>query len=187
MTNKEIRKEISTAHKTISDSENRLKEIQAQLLENLEYEKAGAVLPYNYSALHAEAVELRQAIKKIPSTVSDAASTMCANIFPTMKYDNSLIPAGTRINWSGKVKKANVDLWDMESTNPQNSPNLWSDIMYRMGIRIIPQTITVTDTFRKDELGWWGNTLYKSKTDNNVYTPEQYSDNWEFYSQNKKE
>lgn len=51
--------------------------------------------------------------------------------------------------------------------------------MYREGIRIIPNPITVGLAFAKDELGWWGDTLYRSKVDNNVYTPEEYPDNWE--------
>ena len=45
-------------------------------------------------------------------------------------------------------------------------------------MRIIPDVITVTDMFAKDELGWWGEELYRSNIDNNVYTPAQYIDYW---------
>ena len=50
---------------------------------------------------------------------------------------------------------------------------------YRDGIRIIPETITAGTAFAKDELGWWGDTLYKSLLDANVWTPEQNASGWE--------
>ena len=96
-----------------------------------------------------------------------------------MRYDGTLIQNGTRINWNGTVKRAATDLWDREDQNPDNAPNLWEDISYRNGIRIIPNPVTVGLAFAKDELGWWGNDLYKSLVDNNVYTPEEYPANWE--------
>lgn len=39
--------------------------------------------------------------------------------------------------------------------------------------------ITVTTAFSQDECGWWGDTLYRSKVNSNVYTPVVYPDNWE--------
>ena len=32
--------------------------------------------------------------------------------------------------------------------------------------------------FAKDELGYWGEEIYKSLVDNNVWTPEAYPDGW---------
>ena len=87
--------------------------------------------------------------------------------------------AGTRINWYGKVKRAAVDLWDRTENNPDNAPTLWEDLAYRDGIRIIPETITAGLALAKDELGWWGDTLYKSLLDANVWTPEQNASGWE--------
>lgn len=51
--------------------------------------------------------------------------------------------------------------------------------MYREGYRIIPDTITVGLAFSAGEIGWWGDALYRSKVDNNVYAPDQYAANWE--------
>lgn len=62
---------------------------------------------------------------------------------------------------------------------PDLAPALFSKLMFRDGIRIIPEVITTGDMFAKDELGWWGDTLKKSKLDANVWTPEQYPDGWE--------
>lgn len=46
------------------------------------------------------------------------------------------------------------------------------------GYRIIPSVITATGAFAKVERGWWKGKLYESKVESNVYTPEQYADNW---------
>lgn len=113
------------------------------------------------------------------STVDDKTASIAPELYGRMKYDGSLIKAGTRINWQGKLKKAAVDLWDTEVNNPDNAHALWADIEYREGHRIIPGVITVTTAFSKDELGWWGDVLYRSKVDGNVYTPAVYPDNWE--------
>lgn len=106
-----------------------------------------------------------------------------AALFPRVKGDGALVSAGTRINWNGTIKKAAVDLWDTAESNPDNAPTLWADLDYREGYRIIPETITVTTAFAKDEYGWWGDTLHRSKVDANTYTPAQYADNWEQVSQ----
>lgn len=109
----------------------------------------------------------------------DATASRAVEYHPEMKYDGSLITAKTRINWNGKLKRAAVDLWDREETNPDNAPDLWEDITYKDGFRIIPETITATLAFAEDEYGWWGEVLYRSKVDGNVYTPAVYPDNWE--------
>jgi hypothetical protein len=111
--------------------------------------------------------------------VDDKTASIAPEIFGKMKLDGSLISHGTRINWNGVLKRAAVDLWDTAENNPDNATNLWEDIQYRTGYRIIPDVITVGLAFSKDECGWWGETLYRSKVDSNVYTPEQYPGNWE--------
>ena len=121
---------------------------------------------------------IRELLLKIVENLSDAEASTAPEMFPRLKEDGSAITAGTRINWNGVIKKANVTLWDTNENNPDNAPNLWGDINYKEGIRIIPEVITVTDMFSKNELGWWGDELYRSLVDNNAYTPEQYPDNW---------
>lgn len=65
---------------------------------------------------------------------------------------------------------------------------LWEGIAYREGHRIIPAVITAGTAFAKitagtafakGEFGWWGDVLYRSLIDANVYTPEQYPAGWE--------
>ena len=104
---------------------------------------------------------------------------MSAELFPQLKQDGSLVEAGTRINWKGKVKKNGAALWDREANDPDHAPTLWEDLAYRDGIRVIPEVITTTTLFSEGELGWWGDVLYRSKVNGNAYTPAQYAANWE--------
>ena len=115
--------------------------------------------------------QLRAMIEAAAGNLTDADASTAAELFPRLKQDGSLVSAGTRINWGGKVKRAAVDLWDRAENDPDNAPTLWEDIGYRDGVRIIPETITAGTAFAKDELGWWGDTLYKSLLDANVWTP----------------
>lgn len=126
-----------------------------------------------------EALAFIEAIKALRENATDEIASANSIVYPTLKQNNVLITAGTRINWNGVVKKAAVDLWDTEENNSDNAPELWADLDYKDGIRIIPETITVTTAFAKDELGYWKDVLYKSLIDANVYTPEQHSAGWE--------
>ena len=127
----------------------------------------------------AEAQAFIASIIAIRETASDEQASTAVAIYPTLKEENELIPVGTRINWNGVLKRAAVDVWDTPGNNPDNAPDLWEDIAYREGYRIIPETITVGTAFAKDECGWWDDVLYKSLMDANVYTPEQYPTGWE--------
>ena len=120
---------------------------------------------------------IRQQINTLD--IDDATASRMADYFPGLTGDGSLIKAGTRINWRGTLKRAAVDLWDTASNIPDAAPTLWEDLDYRDGVRVIPETITVGLAFNQGELGWWGDALMRSKVSANVYTPEQYRDNWE--------
>ena len=111
--------------------------------------------------------------------IDDATASRMADYFPGLTGGGALVKVGTRINWRGTIKRAAVDLWDTAENTPDAAPNQWEDLEYRDGVRIIPAVITVGKAFAHDELGWWGETLYRSKVDANVYTPEQYPANWE--------
>ena len=125
------------------------------------------------------AYKLRPIIEQAMQSVEDDTASTAVTLFPTLKQDGSEVKAGTSINWNGTIKKAAVDLWDTEANKPDNAPALWEDIAYRDGFRVIPQTITAGTAFALDECGWWGDTLYRSTINANVYTPEQYPAGWE--------
>ena len=127
----------------------------------------------------AEALRLRAIIETAAASLDDKMASTAPTLFPRLKQDGSLIKAGTRINYNGSIKRAAVDLWDTVDNSPDNAPTLWEDILYRDGYRIIPDVITAGTAFALDELGWWGDKLYKSLLSANVYTPEQYPNGWE--------
>lgn len=126
-----------------------------------------------------EAQSLRGFIETAAEGLDDATASQAPTLFPALKEDGSLVKVGTRINWGGVVKRAAVDLWDEETNNPDNAPDLWEDILYVNGIRVIPEVITAGTAFSKGEQGWWNGVLYESLVDANVYTPDQYPANWQ--------
>ena len=112
-------------------------------------------------------------------SLDDKLASETPELFDKLNENGELVKAGTRINWNGTLKRESVDLWDTKENNPDNAPSLWEDIQYKNGIRIIPEIITVGTAFSKDELGYWGDVLYKSLLDNNVWTPETNPSGWE--------
>lgn len=125
-----------------------------------------------------EAMKLRKAMEVGAASLDDRTASGAAQMFPGMRLDGSLIAVGTRINWGGVVKRAAVDLWDTAENTPDAAPVLWEDLLYRDGIRIIPEVITVGTAFSKGEQGWWGDELYVSLLDHNVWTPEANPSGW---------
>ena len=129
--------------------------------------------------LTEKARKIRAAMETAAVSLDDATASTAPEMFPRLKGDGSLVKAGTRICWGGTLKRAAVDLWDNAENTPDAATTLWEEVLYRDGIRIIPETITVGLSFAKGEQGWWGDVLYASTMDANVYTPEQYPAGWE--------
>ena len=126
-----------------------------------------------------EARAWRAQLEKALPAVPDKDASGCVDLYPTLKQDGSLIEAGTRINWNGWLKQATVDLWDTEENDPDHAPTLWVKILYKDGVRVIPDVITAAEAFALDELGWWDGAIYKSLIAANVYTPDTYPQGWE--------
>ena len=127
----------------------------------------------------SEADKLIKAIICLREDATDKTASLSTIAYPTLKQNGSLIKAGTRINYNGKLLRASVDLWDTIENNPENAPTLWEEILYKEGVRIIPDVITVGTAFAKDEQGWWKDELYTSLINANVYTPDAYPAGWQ--------
>lgn len=113
------------------------------------------------------------------AVLDDATASTVIPLYGGMKYDGALIKAGTRINWNGVLKRAAVELWNRADCDPDHAPDMWEDILYRDGYRIIPDVITVGKAFAYGERGWWNDgLLYESVVNDNVYTPDEYAGNW---------
>jgi len=112
--------------------------------------------------------KIRKNILLSSQSLEDINASETPELFGRLDENGELVKAGTRINWHGIVKRAAVDLWDTVENNPDNATSLWEDLLYKDGIRIIPETITAGTAFSKDELGYWKDVLYKSLIDNNL-------------------
>lgn len=110
---------------------------------------------------------------------TDETASLVYRLFQPLKGEGALIKAGTRIRWADTIKRAAVDLWDTVENNPEEAPELWEDINYKNGYRVIPDVITIGTAFALDEVGFWKGKLYKSLLNANVYTPEAYPAGWE--------
>lgn len=121
------------------------------------------------------------AIISLREEIDDKTASKAISLYPTLKKSNKLISAGTRINYNNTLYRAAVDLWDTEENSPEKAENLWEIILYKDGIRIIPENITAGLVFSKNELGWWKDKIYISLLEANTYTPEQYPRGWEEY------
>lgn len=130
-----------------------------------------------------KAIEFRSKVELASSSMTDKDASTAPELFSGMKYDGSLIKAGTRIRWRNALMKAAVDLWDTENTSPDNAPDLWAELEYVDGVRKIPNDpIPATKQFAKDELGWWEYNIYRSKVNGNVYSPALVPTNWDLVS-----
>ena len=122
--------------------------------------------------------KMRPYIVQAANALDDKTVSLAPELLGTLTGDGSLVKSGTRINWHGKIKKAAVDLWDTAENTPDAAPNLWEDIQYKQGYRLIPETITAGLAFSKGEKGWWQDELYESKLAANVWNPSVNPDGW---------
>lgn len=122
--------------------------------------------------------QMRAAMDRAGTMLTDAQASTVTAIYPRLKDSGELVPVGTRIQWNGTIRRSRVDLWDAKENNPDNAPELWETVMYREGIRVIPEVIVAENPFSLGEQGWWGGVLYESLMNANVYTPDAYPAGW---------
>lgn len=152
----------------------------------IQKEAARAELAEKSRPLTADEVSRLFIMQNINTVITDdATASRAVEFHPVLRQDKvqtadtPLIRAGTRVRWGDGLKKAAADLWDTEANNPDNAPTLWANLAYRNGFRIIDEVLTVITAFSNGELGWWGDDLYRSKKDSNVYTPAVRPEDWE--------
>lgn len=121
MTRREIHIDKSKTVFAVNSAEEKLREIQKKLLLNLEFEKAGDTLPYDYSELHAEAEALRAEKKKAVNSMTAEAALLSKFLFeewePSRAYE-----AGDRFLYNG-------NLYECIEANPVN-PTWTPDVTY---------------------------------------------------------
>lgn len=102
----------------------------------------------------SEAKQFRALVEQGAASLTDQEVSAAPEVLPRLHGDGRLVKAGTRVYWDGQIKRAASDLWDTAANAPDAAPALWEDVLYRQGIRIIPETITAGAAFAKGERGW---------------------------------
>lgn len=127
-----------------------------------------------------QAMKLRAAMVTASESLDDKTASTAPEMFGKLKQSGALVKAGTRINWNGVVKKANVDLWDTAENSPENATDLWSDLAFHDGYRIIPTVFTAEIAFSDGETGWWeqDGCYYTANANGTVWTPAEYPSAW---------
>lgn len=127
-----------------------------------------------------QAMKLRAAMVTASESLDDKTASTAPEMFGKLKQSGALVKAGKRINWNGVVKKANVDLWDTAENSPENAPDLWSDLAFHDGYRIIPTVFTAELAFSEGETGWWeqDGCYYTANANGTVWTPAEYPSAW---------
>ena len=127
-----------------------------------------------------QAMKLRAAMVTASESLDDKTASTAPEMFGKLKQSGALVKAGTRINWNGVVKKANVDLWDTAENSPENAPDLWSDLAFHDGYRIIPTVFKAELAFSEGETGWWeqDGCYYTANANGTVWTPAEYPSAW---------
>ena len=124
--------------------------------------------------------QLRPVLVTAVAGLDDKTASQAIEFAAVLDGNGALVPVNTRINWRGVLKRARVDLWDTPESDPDHAPELWEDVLYRDGIRVIPEHIPATDPFNYGDLGWWGEVLMRSIFEGvNTWTPEEYPTAWE--------
>lgn len=132
-----------------------------------------------------EAMKMRSLIEKGVGMLEDADASVAPSLSPALTCDETqtdetpVVSAGTRICWNGQLKRARVTLWDTAANNPDNAPELWDDIDYRDGARVIHDDMAATLAFTYGENGWWDGSIYKSLMEGNTHTPAAAPNVWE--------
>lgn len=112
--------------------------------------------------------------------ITPAEISLHPDLFPRLKGDGSLIKAGTHINWNGIIKRAANALWDTVENDPDNAPDLWNDIEYREGLRVLTGPIPATNPVQADEICWYKDQKWKNISGvPSVFLPDEYPSGWE--------
>jgi hypothetical protein len=116
---------------------------------------------------------------KAGAMLDDSQASTVTDLYPSYHTDGSLVKVGRRINWKGKLVRAKVDLWATDENNPDNAPDLWEEIKYRDGYRVLTGPITASNPVLPGEKCWEGDVLYECIYHVAcTYRPSEYAAAW---------
>lgn len=124
------------------------------------------------------------AAKSVAEKVDGTALIENEIMIPSWKQrDYTSVPIGTPFKYNGQVYK----LWQAHDAtnqpdwNPEDAVSLW-DIVHTKDPSYAKPFVTPSGTrgmYMKDDCCKYDGKIYRSKVDNNVYSPQDYPQNWE--------
>lgn len=111
--------EISKTKGKRSTVSRKLDKVNLKLLHNIECEKAGAELPYDWGELHAEAEAIRAEMAQVVETLSDEAAVIVPDLFPAWDCNRGY-KAGERFTYNGNLYRCKSD----NPVNPTWAPDV---------------------------------------------------------------
>ena len=137
-----------------------------------------------------EALKIRAILEEAMQTtaLSDQKASQAPTLFPSFKsllksnktFTQEDVNNRFRFIYNNKMYVVIQPHTMQENWTPDTAISLYETIDYVDGIRIIQTYITSANPFSKDEIGIDANGIkWRSLVDFNVYTPEQYANNWE--------
>jgi hypothetical protein len=122
---------------------------------------------------------VRDVMDKAGELLDDAQASKVVALYGPYPKDGSLVKVGRRINWKGKLVRAKVGLWATDENNPDNAPDLWEEIKYRDGYRVLTGPITASNPVLPGEKCWEGDVLYECIYHVAcTYRPSEYAAAW---------
>lgn len=162
--------EISKTKSKRSNVSRKLDEVNLKLLHNIECEKAGAELPYDWSELHAEAEAVRAEMSQVVETLSDEAAVIVPDLFPVWDC-NRAYKAGERFLYNGNLYRCKADNF----VNPTWTPDVTHDYYepvakpYEDGTFESPITAVAGMQYEKGKYYTEGDDIYLCKRSELLY------------------
>ena len=99
-------------------------------------------------------------------------------------WDGHLVKVSTKIRWGDKLVAAAVDLWANVENDPDHAPELWEEILYKNGYRVLTGPISASNPVKPGECCWENDVLYECVYPTTcVYRPSEYAQGWKVIEQ----
>ena len=137
-----------------------------------------------------QAKAIRAAMGKVTATLTDEQALAVKELYPLWDGKGVQVYDGTdgehpqtkvRGRTSGLLYKCNIGHTTQEDWPPETTPALWAEVAEIGEYREIKDNMLPTEAFEYDEVGWYKtkDNLWRSKLEDNTYTPETYPAGWE--------
>lgn len=132
-----------------------------------------------------EAIRMREIIEQATASLPDREASEVPTLFPAAAdqdawWDGHLIEAGNRLRFKGHLYRANNATFAHRHYAPDQSPELWDQIQYRDGYRVITGSIPAYNPVQDGERVWINDALWQNISGApTAYLPDDYPYGWQ--------